>query len=288
MNSCFRRHVFVWFGCAILTGCLVATENSLPVSVTFLDVGQGLATLVGPDDLGDVVLLDTGPDSAGIADTLARRNVRRLRWVLVSHWHRDHVGGLYEILQTCTKEPTISVDTIWVAPDKELGWFGGEVLTLAQQCRIPVIEIHRGHRLQMPGHGTARVLWPPEYGERQGNEASLVVKWEFQQQSILWMADAGSFEELSILQLEPSLHGTILQAGHHGSNGSSHLDFLAQVQPTWIVVSAGASNEYGHPNVDALARMQLVAGAPSIRRTDLHGSVNWWWWPNVGLVPAWP
>lgn len=283
-----RRRFLVCVGCVLAMGCLMATEHSAPVVVVFLDVGQGLATLVGPDDLGDVVMLDTGPDSAGFADTLARRKVHRLRWVLVSHWHRDHVGGLYEILQSCHKEPRISVDTIWVAPDKELGWFGSEVLSLAQQCKIPVIEIFRGHRLPMPGHGTARVLWPPEYGKRVGNEASLVVKWEYQQQSILWMADAGKLEEMSILQLEHGLHSTVLQAGHHGSNGSSHIDFLAQVQPSWIVISAGVGNEYGHPHPDALARMQLVVGAPSIRRTDLNGSITWWWWPTVGLVPAWP
>ena len=97
-DSVFSVFLIVWFWlrrvaaffalCAVFSGCMYAEEGSdrTGLRVSFLDVGQGLAVLLEED--GRYALYDTGPDSAGLVDTLAARGVRELEWVLVSHAHR--------------------------------------------------------------------------------------------------------------------------------------------------------------------------------------------------------
>ena len=67
------------------------------LTVRFLDVGQGDATLVQHPD-GSAVLFDAGPPEAGTARLLRRAGVRELTAVVATHASRDHHGGLAEVL----------------------------------------------------------------------------------------------------------------------------------------------------------------------------------------------
>ncbi len=68
------------------------------LTVRFLDVGQGDATLIQHPD-GTAVLFDGGPPEAGVARLLRRAGVRRLALVVATHASRDHQGGLVEVLR---------------------------------------------------------------------------------------------------------------------------------------------------------------------------------------------
>ena len=63
------------------------------LTVRFLDVGQGDATLIQHPD-GTAVLFDGGPPEAGMARLLRRAGVRELAAVVATHASRDHHGGL--------------------------------------------------------------------------------------------------------------------------------------------------------------------------------------------------
>jgi competence protein ComEC len=76
--------------------------------------------------------------------------------------------------------------------------------------------------------------------------------------------------DLNKQELTPTagfLAATVLKAPHHGSNGSSSLEFIKQVHPEWVVFSAG--HEFDHPHPDALRRYGK-AGIPTsqLLRTD--------------------
>ena len=43
-----------------------------------------------------VLLCGILADSIGFVDTLKHYGVDSLDWVVLSHWHRDHVGGFLE------------------------------------------------------------------------------------------------------------------------------------------------------------------------------------------------
>jgi len=69
--------------------------------VTFLDVGQGDATLLqGPS--GGRVLVDTGPDPERLLVQLDARIPawdRRVDLLVLTHPHEDHVGGAAVVLR---------------------------------------------------------------------------------------------------------------------------------------------------------------------------------------------
>lgn len=137
---------------------------------------------------------------------------------------------------------------------------------------------------------------PPEqdfYSDRafseseQRNNASLVVKITYGSVSFLITGDINGrdkdhegatfdteidSEELELWarhQLDPDINisSTVLQAPHHGSNGSNSLRFLQAVNPDWVVITAG--HQYDHPSEDSLRRMGVAGiAADHILRTD--------------------
>ena len=65
--------------------------------VTFLDVGQGDATLIQVPQ--GSMLVDQGPPEANVAQQLRRFGIRELSLLVLTHPQRDHVGGAAEVLR---------------------------------------------------------------------------------------------------------------------------------------------------------------------------------------------
>ena len=279
-----------------------------------MDVGQGLAVLL--EYGGRFALYDTGPDSAGVMDSLVARGVDTLEWVVMSHNHRDHAGGFMELAGSAQAEdglfragegllkvgdaPRVYVRRLYVGPDTAGGFVRDSVLGLARRFDIPVDTLVRGFSLgQISGCGSIAggdcagsgdapqfdVLWPPDYVHESGNPASVVLRAEFGAASMLLTGDLDSAGERRLLELSPTLSADLLQVPHHGSAGSSTLRFLSQVAPDYAVIGVGAGNGYGHPREEVWRKLGLVLGDTArLYRTDLQGSVGFELWPDLGVV----
>src|SRR6185312_4584977 len=83
-----------------LTGWRLTAPPGPPhhLTISFLDVGQGDATLI-QDPGGAAVLFDGGPPEARTARLIRNLGVKRLSVVVATHQSRDHQGGLAEVLQ---------------------------------------------------------------------------------------------------------------------------------------------------------------------------------------------
>ena len=250
--------------------------------VSFLDVGQGLAVLLEED--GRYALYDTGPDSAGLVDTLAARGVRELEWVLVSHAHRDHGGGFMEFAHA-VESGALRVGRLYVGPDTYAGIVRDSVLRLASRLKVPVDTVARGDVLGMCG-ARLDVLWPPKGEGLAENAASVVALLEYAGYGLLLTADLDSAGERRLLEYSPSLRADLLQVAHHGSAGSNTIAFLSKVAPRYAVVSVGAKNAYGHPAAPVMRKLADVVGDSSaVYRTDREGSVTFELLEGVGIVP---
>ena len=65
---------------------------------------------------------------------------------------------------------------------------------------------------------------------------------------------------------------SVLKVGHHGSNTSSSVNFLNQVQPEYAIIMAGKDNKYGLPKTKILERLENLG--TKIYRTDENGTIT--------------
>ena len=250
----------------ILWGCSSVTQTvpeqaRCKALLDCIDVGQGNACLWRSN--GHTMLLDAGPDSMGILDSLHARGIDSLDWIFLSHGHRDHVGGAWELLGH------MKIGRIHVGLDTTHPWGTDSVRTLAKRFGVPVDTLVRGDTLCGLAPWHARIIWPPSSRATGDNGASLVVHISDAVQSFLYTGDIGLAQESEILELEPDLRATILQVPHHGSATSSELAFIGQLSPTWAFILVGLHNEYGHP--------------AHILRTDLNGTLQATFTYNFGV-----
>ena len=122
-----------------------------------------------------------------------------------------------------------------------------------------------------------KVLWPKE--NRQGqkiknlNHDSIVLKLNYKNNSWLLTGDAEMPVEEKMLEIFNSeeFEAEVLKVGHHGSSDSTSQEFLEAVKPTWVVISVGVDNTYGHPSLRVIRRLERLGA--KILRTDELGDI---------------
>jgi len=252
--------------CNSWLGAVHAEGVAEALQVEFLNVGQGNASLLRMGSRS--MLLDAGPDSAGLLDSLHARGIDSLDWVLLTHGHRDHCGGLWEIIGK------IGIGHIWLGRDTTHPWGMDSVGVLARRARIAIDTLTRGDTLPGLAPWKASILWPMRTLPQGDNAASLAVWVGDHSASVLWVGDLGFAQEERLLQLEPTLHADVLQVGHHGSATSSSLEFVGRLGLKWAVISVG-ENPWGHPRQETIDRLNAVLGdSTALLRTDRDGAVQ--------------
>lgn len=272
---------------ACLCGCMYVSgtaDGMSPMKVSALDVGQGLAVLLEWD--GRYAMYDFGPDSVGVVDSLDARGVDTLEWVVLSHFHRDHIGGFTELVGR-----GIVVRRLYVGTDEVCNFYCDSVFRVAERLNIPVDTLRRGRTVDFTGEATVHdnprfeVLWPTVYAHAGGNTASVVLLGRLGDFKVLLTGDLDSVGEFRVLEMNPTLSADLLQVGHHGSAGSSTLRFLSQVSPRYAFVSVGADNDYGHPAPSVIRKLNAVLGdSTKLFRTDLQGSILFELFLDMGVA----
>jgi beta-lactamase superfamily II metal-dependent hydrolase len=86
--------------CLLLAGVAVAKPK--PLQIYFIDVEGGQATLLVTPSR-ESVLIDTGwagaRDAERIVAAAKAAGIKRIDYVLITHYHQDHVGGVADLLQ---------------------------------------------------------------------------------------------------------------------------------------------------------------------------------------------
>ena len=235
-------------------------DRCAPPSVTVLDVGQADAILIRQG--GTVALVDCGLDER-VVSALVRNNVHHIDAVFVTHWDEDHWGGLPDVLDQ------FSVGTIAVAANA-LEDAPAEVLN---RPGVTYRQVARGDAIDI-GTFRARVMWPFDTVDGEGNEDSLVLLLSYAQggQSLrmLLTGDAELDQEREFVQEVGDID--VLKLGHHGSKVSVDLDLLETLKPELSIASAGEGNRYGHPSDACIDAVKEAGGAFAC--TIEHGDIT--------------
>lgn len=248
-----------------LLSVLAVDAGAGEVLVDVLDVGQGDAVLVRGG--GKSVLIDAGPREGGALAQLQQLGIRHLDLVVATHPHADHIGGMADVLQN------IDVGLFLDNGMPHTTATYAQVMIEVEQRGIRYRTAERGLRLKLGDEAAFTVLFPaatPLAGTRSDLNSNSVVLWlDHGEVDMLFTGDAEAPTE-EALALPDAVD--VLKVAHHGSSHSSTPGFLARARPTYAIVSCGAANRYGHPDPEALGRLE-AAGA-MVYRTDLSGNLR--------------
>ena len=250
--------------------------------ITMLSVGQAESLLIrlpeGSTLLvdGGGYLFDNGRDfgERTLGPALLKLGVRRIDYMIMTHSHPDHNGGLPFVVRT------LPVGEFWEAAPGGSGRLYDQLRAALAIQRVPVRRLADGDTFSLPGGVNLRVLSPSrsienasaEGNEIDMNENSLVFRLKYGAQSFLFTGDAGFEAEQRMLKNGTVMATTVLKVGHHGSRYSTSEDFLDQVAPRIALISAGSGNGFGLPSPRTLALLNRRGIATY--RTDLDGTLE--------------
>lgn len=234
--------------------------------VVFLDVGQGDAILIRSLN-GKYALVDGGDEGRGkraILPYFRKNGVLRLERVFLTHYHKDHWGGLIEVLDR------VPVETLLLPPANRTA----NCLRFEERIESAKVDrrtVRPGMFFKMGEDAGLEVLEVPELESE--NDRSIVLLVTFGKIRLLLTGDL-SFkgEELLLKKYPHRLRAALLKVGHHGSDYAGGLLFLSQIKPGLAMISVGAKNRFGHPGPETVNRLRSLG--MKVFSTDTRGIID--------------
>lgn len=226
-----------WLG-LLLCLPLFTFEQSEPDSgtawFTLLDVGNGLAAVVRTEQ--HVLVYDTGArlgadldaGKAVIIPFLRQQGISKIDVLIVSHASAHHYGGVRSL------QAAFPIQHILTGTPDQIS------LSNAQACEQGILWHWEGVSL--------KILHPPAKGYWRDQAASCVLLVETGGQRLLLMGD---LEQPGLATIKPYLsdlgHIDILVPPHHGWRTLPEADWLAHLQPDYVLFASRYRNRYGYP-----------------------------------------
>ncbi len=221
----------------------------------FLNVGQGDASIIKQSNL--LGFIDGGPDYSAdyFLDNLSPFFNCRIDFVVISHPHKDHIGGFDRILERC------KVAYVFYSRQDYNTQIWSRVLNSFVNSSS-VTEAQDGTSVSFNDSGLSFLfLWPPAAKECSisVNDCSLVALASVGDFEVLYTGDVSSrvLGNLLLPPLDADESGIdVLKMPHHGGKDTLSTDLLVKIHPKRAVVSYGFANRYGHPAKESLDLMK--------------------------------
>ena len=246
-------------------------EGDAKLKMHVIDVGQGDSVLIQCGESN--VLIDCGENGMGktVLDYLRRAGVSHLDWIIGTHPHSDHIGGM----DTVIKSKDLSIDHVMMPQtSKELTpttMTYTEVLTAIKKKKLKITRPVPGTEYDLDGV-TMLVLSPAKGAKYEDlNDYSIVLKFTYGDVSVLTGGDASKLVERQLITLDYDLSADIYKVSHHGGRDGNSQAFLNEVNPRYAAISVGEDNKYGHPKNEILKRLRAMDC--KVYRTDLDGDI---------------
>lgn len=235
------------------------------ITVKFIDVKQADSCLIVTSN-NDAVLIDTGDssDASEVLEVLNQFDIEDIDLMVLTHPHKDHIGGAKTILETYTVKEVLM--SSFVTDTKVFN----NILDLLDEQDIKVTQAELGKEYNIDNVEFQVV--GVDSVSKDNNNSSVVLKMTYGTVDILFTGDAETPAEQVILNNGFDLNCEVLKVGHHGSDTSTSEEFLNTVNPKMAIISCGKDNKYGHPA--EITFEKLKSKSVQYYRTDEVGTVT--------------
>lgn len=236
------------------------------IAVHFIDVGQGDCQLIKSG--ASSVLIDCGEKNCfpDVIAYLKAQKIERLDYVIVTHPHSDHAGGMSYILD----EFDIGTLIMPRIPDNMVPITSTytRLLKTIERNNITMEYAESGKEYSLE-KGTLKLLSPIKDYDNL-NDYSVTAKFVYLNSSFLFTGDIEELAQADIIDSNADIAADVIKVPHHGSYTLSQKKFLESVNPKYAVIEVGSPNDYGHPSKKTLNNLENIN--ITVYRTDLHGS----------------
>lgn len=243
----------------------VTAEGELEVH--FIDVGNADCIFVRQQD--KTLLIDAGESTTydRVKNYLMDYGVTTLDMVVATHPHADHIGGMPSVLE----DFEVGQFIMSFMPDSATPTTKGylRMLELLDEKNVTICEAKVGDVYEL---GTARlqILGPIEETTDKNN-MSVITRLTFGDRAFLFTGDAESGVEKDLVENGYDLTADVMKLGHHGSKTSNSSRLLSAVSPQCVVATCGKDNDYGHPSLEVLRRLEAMD--ITLYRADVSGHI---------------
>ncbi|MFV3013734.1 cell wall-binding repeat-containing protein [Clostridium botulinum] len=268
-NNAKFGEIIITGGTSVLNDVVVKSveegRNIGPVEIHYIDVGQGDSILIQQD--GHNMLIDAGTNASEntVVNYLKSKGVTKLDYVIGTHPHEDHIGGLDKVIDNFAVNKVIMPKVTHTTQTFK------DVITSIQNKGLKITVPTVGDKYSL-GVADFTILAPNNSSYSNLNNYSIVIKLKFGNRAFIFTGDAESLSEGEILAKQLDITGDVLKLGHHGSKTSTSQNFLNKVNPKYAVVSCGKNNSYKHPHQETLNK--LKAKNIKVYRTDETGTIT--------------
>lgn len=263
----------------------IILQDSNKFILHFVDVGQGDCSFI-KTPTNKLLLIDSGGSREKekydigkkiLVPYLLDRKVKKIDYVIASHFDADHVQGLEEVIKT------IKIKNIIVCEQASYSKLYENIIRTCKNKKINIIKVKRGDKIIIDKYVYFDILHPGEKmlddGKGGLNANAVVMKMYYKIKNskktfkILFTGDIEEGAEEEIAKIYGNkLKCDILKVAHHGSKTSSTYEFLQYVKPQIALIGVGENNTFGHPNEGVLERLKKINA--TIYRTDKDGEIT--------------
>jgi competence protein ComEC len=249
------KNRFRFIAIFILLITIFANQPNTRFKVTFFDCNLGDLILIEDGDK-HTILIDSGPPDNFINSALPylkNNMISDLDYVIITHAHSDHFGGLEDAIKNLNVKNILLTDEFMTRRI----WDKFEPLLITESTNI--ITVTDTFSLKFPEY-ELQILHPDKgYHSGKTNNLSIVTRLELDGISFLFTGDAEhEAEEYLIQKYSQLIDVDVLKIGHHGSKTASSEDFIKAVSPEFGIISTAVKNRFNFPHSETLEKYQFL------------------------------